>query len=280
MEIKVWGCRGSISTPGRSTLRYGGNTTCLEIRLNDNTLIIIDAGSGIRELGKKLLEERDLTEIYLFLTHAHWDHLTGFPFFAPAYLNKYKIYARGCPCAKSSLEDYLKHQMTPPYFPVPFNAMNAEFDSTSDDPKESSIGSAKIIPVPLNHPDGGCGFKIIEEGKVFVFLTDNELDFRHEDGMSRDGYIDFSRGADLLMHDAQYTDEEYRKTKGWGHAKFSSATELSIKAEVKHFGLVHHDPDHTDDNIDGLVASCQEMIAEANSKVECFGVSEGMEIVV
>lgn len=280
MKIRVWGCRGSISTPGRNTLRYGGNTTCVEVRLNDNTLIVIDAGSGIRELGRKLLEEQDLTEIHLLLTHAHWDHLTGFPFFTPAYLGKYKIYGRGCPCAKNSLEEYLKHQMTPPYFPVPFNAMNAEFDFTSDDLEESPIGSARIISVPLNHPDGGCGFKIIEEGRAFVFLTDNELDFRHGAGMSRDDYIDFSRGASLLMHDAQYTDEEYKRTRGWGHSKFASATDLSIRAEVERFGLVHHDPEHADDDIDEYVASCQERIAKADSEVECFGVSEGMEIMV
>ncbi|MBC8229477.1 MBL fold metallo-hydrolase [bacterium] len=278
MNIKVWGCRGSLPAPGENTIKYGGNTTCLEIRLNDNTLIIIDAGSGIRNLGKKLLAEQNLTEMYLFLTHAHWDHLMGFPFFVPGYLSRYKIHVRGGECAKRTLEQYLRHQMEPPYFPVPFDAMKAEFDFTSGDARGMSIGSAEIIPIPLNHPNGGCGFKIIEEGKTLVFLTDNELDFRHEGGMTKDEYISFSKGADVLIHDAQYTEKEYKATKGWGHTTFSSATELSIKAEVRHLGLWHHDPEHTDDDIDGFVASCQEKIAQANSHVQCFGVREGMEI--
>lgn len=281
MNIKVWGCRGSLPTPSEKTIRYGGNTTCLEIRLNDNTPIIIDAGSGIRNLGRKLLEEQNLIEMYLFLTHAHWDHLIGFPFFTPGYLSKYKIHVCGKECAQRSLEQYFRHQMEAPYFPVPFDAMNAEFDFTSGNPDGIYIiGSAEIIPISLSHPNGGCGFKIIEEDRNFVFLTDNELDFKHESGMTQDKYISFSKGANLLFHDAQYTEEEYRATKGWGHTTFSSATELSIKADVERFGLFHHDPEHTDDDMDEFVASCQKKITQANSKVECFGVREGMEIIV
>ncbi len=281
MKIKVWGCRGSLPTPGGRTIKYGGNTTCLEVRLNDDTLIIIDAGSGIRELGNKLLEEGNLTEMYLFFTHMHWDHLIGFPFFTPGYLSKYKIRVRGGVSAQKSLDEYLRYQMESPYFPVPFDALNAEFDFIPADSEEKYIGSAEVIPVRLSHPDGGYGFKIIEEGRAFVFLTDNELDFKHEGGLTKDEYINFSRGASLLMHDAQYTEEEYRATKkGWGHTTFFSATERSIKAEVKRFGLFHHDPEYSDDDVDGFVASCQEKIAQANSEVECFGVREGMEIIV
>jgi phosphoribosyl 1,2-cyclic phosphodiesterase len=261
-------------------MRYGGNTTCLEIRLDDNTLIIIDAGSGIRPLGQKLLAEQDLTEMYLFLTHAHWDHLMGFPFFGPAYSSKYSIRVRGGPRAKRSLEKFLKHQVEPPYFPIPFGAMKAEFDFTAGGPKRRSIGSADIVPIRLNHPNGGYGFKIIEAGRAFVFLPDNELDFEHEGGMSRDEYIDFSKGASLLLHDAQYTDEEYGSKKGWGHTKLSSAIELGIQAEVERFGLFHHDPERTDDHMDALVALSQERITQANGKVECFGVKEGMEFAV
>jgi phosphoribosyl 1,2-cyclic phosphodiesterase len=280
MNIKVWGCRGSLPAPGKSTVRYGGNTSCLEIRLTNNTLIIFDSGSGIRNLGRKLLEEQNLIEIYLFLTHAHWDHISGFPFFVPAYSSKYRIHVRGGPRAKRSLKRYLKHQMKPPYFPVPFDVMNAEFDFTHGDPKRRVISSAEIIPIRLSHPNGGYGFKIIEYGRAFVFLTDNELDFKHEGGLAKEEYINFCMDADLLIHDAQYTEEEYRATKGWGHTTFSSAIELSIKAGVKRFGLFHHDPEHTDDDIDGFVALCQKKIAQANSRIECFGVREEMEIIV
>ena len=278
MKIKVWGCRGSLPSPGKDTIKYGGNTTCIEIMLNDGTLVIIDAGSGIRALGDKVLKE-GITEMYLFLTHTHWDHLIGFPFFTPGYINTYKIHVRGGANAQISLEGLLRRQMESPFFPVPFDAMRAEFDFATTDPEESFIGSAKIISTSLSHPNRGTGFKIIEDGKVFVFLTDNELDFIHEDGMNPDDYANFSRGADILMHDAQYTEEQYNTTtKTWGHSTFSSATELSIKAEVKRFGLFHHDPTHTDDDVDTFVSSCQEQIEKANSPVECFGVREGMEI--
>jgi phosphoribosyl 1,2-cyclic phosphodiesterase len=281
MRIKVWGCRGSLPTPGRDTVRYGGNTTCLEIRLNDGTLIIADAGSGIRRLGTTLLEEENLTELHLFVTHAHWDHLTGFPFFGLAYSSKYRIHVRGGPRAKRSLAKYLKRQMGPPFFPVPFKAMKAKFLFTDADPRRTSIGSAQIIPVRLNHPGGGYGFKLIEGNKAFVFLPDNELDLAYEHGRTKKEYVDFCRGAALLMHDAQYTDDEYESTKvGWGHTKLSSAVELGIRAEVQRLGLFHHDPNHTDEDMDRFVDLCREQIAQAGSKVECFGSKEDMEIIL
>lgn len=253
MKIRVWGCRGSLPTPGPETVRYGGNTTCLEVRLSDNTLLVIDAGSGIRKLGRTLLKEEDLSEIYLFLTHAHWDHLMGFPFFRPAYSNKYKIHVRGGPRAKRSLARYLKQQMQAPFFPIPFDEMRARFDFTLVAPERIQVGPAEIIPIRLNHPNGGYGLKVIEKDKAFVFLTDNELDYEYESGMARDKYIDLCRGAALLVHDAQYTDEEYQATRGWGHTTFSSATELGIEAGVERLGLFHHDPDHTDDDVDRFV---------------------------
>ena len=191
MYITIWGCRGSLPTPGSGTLEYGGNTTCIEVRLKDGTLIIIDAGSGLRNLGKQLIKEKDLTDIYLFLTHSHWDHLMGFPFFIPAYINEYKIHVRGGPKAKRSLSKYLEHQMEPPYFPIKFKAIKAQFDFTYGDPNEQTIGTAEIIPVVLNHPDGGYGFKIREGNKTFVFLTDNELDHQHKNGLTKEEYIDF-----------------------------------------------------------------------------------------
>jgi len=170
--------------------------------------------------------------------------------------------------------------MTPPYFPVPFGALSADFTFTCGAPEGTKIGPARIINIPLNHPNGGCGLKIVEDDKVFVFLTDNELDFQHEGGMTKDSYADFSRGANLLMHDAQYIEQEYQVTRGWGHSIISSAVELSIEAHVERLGLTHHDPDHSDDDIDDFVVSSQEQISGANSSVDCFGVREGMEIIL
>ena len=278
MKITVWGCRGSLPTPGRNTLRYGGNTTCLEILLNDGTLIVLDAGSGMRKLGKKLVKEQGPNEMYLFLTHSHWDHLMGFPFFVPGYLDRYTIKVRGGPKARRSLRAYLKHQMEPPYFPVRFDAMKAHFDFAKGDPEKKTIGSATVVPIRLNHPNGGYGFKFVEDGRSFVFLTDNELTYGHDGGLTVDEYISFCDGADLLFHDAQYTDEEYRLTRGWGHTRFDTATDLAVRAQVKRFGLFHHDPDHTDDAMDGFVAGCSQRIAKSGARIDCFGVQEGMEI--
>ena len=278
MRIKVWGCRGSIATPGPSTNRYGGNTTCVEVRLDSGHLIIFDAGSGLRGLGKSLCKEEATTEFYIFLTHAHWDHLAGFPFFLPAYSPKYSIHVRGGPKAKGALESFLKQQMQPPYFPVPYRMMNARFDFTQGGPRKRNIGEAEVIPIPISHPNGGYGFKVIENGVSFVFIPDNELDYRHEGGLTRDEYIDFVRSADLLMHDSQYSDEEYRLKRTWGHTPFSTTVRLGVDAGVKRLGLFHHDPDHSDCELDRFEESARTQVSTGNSDVEVFAVREGMEI--
>ena len=276
MNITVWGCRGSLPTPDPRTVKYGGNTTCLELRLADGTLIVVDAGSGLRNLGQKLLAEGSMTEMYLLLTHSHWDHLMGFPFFVPAYLPKFKIHVRGGPLAKRSLKAYLAHQMDPPYFPVKFDAMKAAFDFTEDKPKRRSIGCAEVIPMRLSHPNGGYGYKFAEDGKSLVIFTDNELGTQHEGGPTRDEFVEFCRGADLLIHDAQYTDEQYVAKKGWGHSTIGQTIELGRDAKVRRLGLFHHDPDRTDEDLDRL----QGQVVEAGMGMECFFVREGMSLTV
>jgi len=241
-------------------------------------IVIIDAGSGIRSLGKQLLKEGELSDIFLLLTHSHWDHLTGFPFFTPAYLKKYNIYVYGGPSAQSSLKKYLSHQMTAPYFPVDFSLMKAAFHFESNGLQGRSIGGIEFSAIELSHPNGGYGFKLTRNGKSFVFLTDNEPAFPHEGGLKRDDYVNFCRGADLFVHDAQYTDEEIKITRGWGHSTFAEATQIAIDAGVKRFGLFHHDPDRTDDDMDRCVEVCRAQIARAGAKIDCFGCMEGAEL--
>lgn len=280
MKIKFWGCRGSIPAPGPNTLKYGGNTTCLEVRPPGGGVIIIDAGSGIRLLGKQLLSDKSATNLYMLLTHSHWDHLTGFPFFTPAYFKRYNINVYGGPSAQGSLKNYLSHQMMPPYFPVDFSLMKATFRFGNNGLHAGCIGGIRFSSIELSHPNRGYGFKLTEDGKNFIFLTDNEPAFPHEGGLSLEKYVDFCRGADLLVHDAQYTDEEIKTTRGWGHSTFAEATQIAIGAGVKRLGLFHHDPDRTDDDIDRLVDVCRAQIARAGSKVECFGCMEGAEVEV
>ena len=278
MNIKIWGCRGSIPSPGCDTSVYGGNTTCVEVRLDDGTLLVIDAGTGMRCLGNAIIAAGGPKKIHLLLTHAHWDHLQGFPFFVPAYLEGYSISVRGGPEARKYLESFLSHQMDPPYFPVPFRDLKARFDFQKENGSSMTVGDAAILPVVLKHPNGGYGFKFLENGKSFVFLTDNEIGFEHPDGLADGEYAEICAGADLLLHDGQYTDEEYRVTRGWGHSTFQAVTDLAIAARVRRLGIFHHDPRHLDEDLDRLVGECRERIAGRGSAVECFGTKEGMEI--
>ncbi len=285
MQVKVWGCRGSLTTPGRETLRYGGESTCVEVRTSTGERIIVDAGSGIRRLGQSLLNDRTISHVSLLLTHSHWDHLIGFPFFSPAYIHGYSVTICGGPRPSQDVWKYLSHQMEAPYFPVDLGEMKATFNRgchcdrlVCDHMLPGVHRSVGCHSIPLNHPNGGFGFKFIEKGKTFVFLTDNEIRFRHEGGLSRDEYVNACRGADLLFHDAQYTEEEYHKTTGWGHSTYMDAVDLAIDSGAKRLGLFHHDPDRTDDDLDRHVAWCRERIAKAGSAVECFACADGMEI--
>jgi len=281
MRIRVWGCRGSIAAPGSTTLRYGGNTTCLELRTSTGLIIIVDAGSGVRNLGRALSREKDLPPIHFFFTHSHWDHLAGFPFFEPAYSYNSSITFCSGPHAQDFLKSCITDQMRAPYFPVDFRRLKAKFDFHCKrphmEPGHCNLDGLKVFPVVLSHPNGGYGFKFVEQGKTFVFLTDNELRFPHEGGLEWEQYAGFCRGADLLFHDAQYTEEEYEHTRGWGHSTFADATDLAIEAGVSRLGLFHHDPNRSDDDLDRQVKCCQDRIRLAGSSMDCLAIAEGMQ---
>ena len=176
------------------------------------------------------------------------------------------------------LRKYLKQQMTAPYFPVDFSVMKASFSFGYECPDMGSVGLIDFIPIPLSHPNGGYGFKFVKQGRNFVFLSDNELDFLHPGGATRKEYIEFCRDADLFIHDAQYTDDEYKTTVGWRHSTFLSATQLAMESRVKRLCLFHHDPDRTDDDLDRQLESCRAFIRERNVPIKCFAAIEGMEI--
>ncbi len=284
MKVKFWGCRGSITTPGPGTVRYGGNSTCVEIRSDDGHVTVIDAGSGIRSFGKALRQEKEIRGVRFFFTHSHWDHLVGFPFFEPAYLPGYVLTFCGGPHAQESIRKYLSRQMEAPFFPVDFDWLKATFNFRCDrsdlKPGTCCMDDMQVNQIPLNHPNGGYGFKFTERGRTFVFLTDNELGFQHAGGLTRREYAEFCRGADLLIHDAQYTDEEYKITRGWGHSTFADATDLALEAGVARFGIFHHDPDRTDDDLDRMVDLCRERIAKTGATIDCFATAEGMVVEV
>lgn len=285
MKIRIWGCRGSIAAPSPTTLRYGGHTTCVEVRSKSGQVVILDAGSGLRNLGQRLLQENYAGEIHLMLTHAHWDHVCGFPFFEPAYHPEHTLNICGGPIPVHYLKSNLRRQMEAPYFPVDFALLKAKIQFGCDCSQlncsqgfNGRQGDLECSSVRLNHPNGGYGFKFTEDGRSLVFIPDNELRFQHEGGLARQDYAAFCRGADLLLHDAQYTEEEYRRRQGWGHCTISDAVELARQSGVGRLGLFHHDPDRTDDELDQLLAAAREEIKRDGNSLDCFACAEGMEL--
>ena len=277
MKVKFWGVRGSLPVCGKDYLKYGGDTTCVEIRSKKGDLIIIDAGTGIRYLGKELIKENK-TSFNMLFTHSHWDHIMGFPFFAPIYRKSTDIILRGCSFCAESVKEVLAKTMRPPGFPVKFEEISASFNFLPISAANFEIGGIKITPIELSHPNYGLGYRFQEDGKSFVFLTDNELGFSHPVSRSFEDYVDFCKGADLLVHDAEYTEEEYPKKKTWGHSTNKQALDLALKAEVKRLGLTHHNQDRTDSQVDEICSSCADEIKAKDLDMECFAVYAGQEI--
>jgi len=266
---------------GRKYNKYGGDTTCIEVRTKDDQIIIVDAGTGIRRLGNQLIAEGRYSYNIIF-THAHWDHLMGFPFFKPLYLDQTNIWLQGCPYAQKFVESMLNKVMSTPNFPVKYEQIKAHVSYIPECPERIEIGSVTIMPIYLSHPNGGNGYKFIEDDHVFVFLTDNELDHQHSGGLLFDDYKNFSSKADLLIHDGEYTPDEYEATRTWGHSVYTTALDLAISAEVKKFGIFHLNQERTDDEVDRMIADCREII-NANAKgsnIECFAVGSDMTFIL
>lgn len=278
MVIRCWGARGSIPVSGREYLKYGGETTCMEIRSRKGDIIIIDAGTGIRNLGKALVKGSTRVELSMLFTHAHWDHLMGFPFFKPIYRSGTHITVSGCRFSQQSIETLLSKSMKPPNFPVDFHDVKAEFDFMGDCKSSFTIGPVEVIPILFNHPNQGFGYKFVEEGKTFVFLTDNELAYHHPGGLDFRDYADFSAGADLLIHDAEFTRREYRSRRGWGHSTYRDALDLALGANAARFVLFHHNQERTDRALDAIVRDCRRIIRERGSSLTCSAAHPGLKV--
>ncbi|MBU1168440.1 MAG: MBL fold metallo-hydrolase [Proteobacteria bacterium] len=269
MHITCWGSRGSTPVSGKEFVKYGGDTTCIEIRTKSDDIIIVDAGTGIRRLGNHLVEEKRFNCNMIF-THAHWDHLIGFPAFKPLFMDKTRLTVYRCPFPGEYIENMLATVMKPPNFPVRYSDLRAEIRYVDSCPAAFQIGSVTVESIALNHPDSGCGYKFTEDGHSFVFLTDNELDYDHPGSLSRDTYMDFCKGADLLFHDAEYTPKEYVTKKGWGHSLYTDVIDLAMEADVKNLGLFHINSERTDVDMDLIVDKCQEIISKNSSSLHCF----------
>jgi phosphoribosyl 1,2-cyclic phosphodiesterase len=243
VRLKFWGVRGSTPTPQIENLNFGGNTSCIEIRTGLNESVIFDAGSGIRALGQTLMQEAGGSpiETKIFLTHFHWDHIQGLPFFAPLYGSKNHVsFLSGSP---RPLQETLEGQMTKPYFPIGFDQVAAKRDFHQiGEGCAVEAGGLTVRPFPLNHPQGACGYRIESNGVVIVYATDYEHGVKESDAT----LCEYSQDADILICDAQYTPAEYEKHRGWGHSTWENAVLLARDARAEHLMLFHHDPDHDD----------------------------------
>ncbi|PPT07458.1 Metallo-beta-lactamase superfamily protein [Geitlerinema sp. FC II] len=250
--VHFWGVRGSIACPGSETVRYGGNTPCVEMRVGRKRLIF-DGGTGLRVLGQHLLSQMPV-EAYMFFTHSHWDHIQGFPFFVPAFVkgNKFRIYGAVAPNG-ATIEQRLNDQMLHPNFPVPLQIMGAQLEFNDLEIGQTvSLDSVTVETALLNHPGEAVGYRVNWNGHAVAYITDTE----HYRDRLDPNVLNLARNADAIIYDATYTDEEYHSPttskKGWGHSTWQEAVKVAKAAKVKQLVIFHHDPLHNDDFLDNV----------------------------
>jgi phosphoribosyl 1,2-cyclic phosphodiesterase/CheY-like chemotaxis protein len=295
-RIKFWGVRGSIPIPGKSTVRYGGNTSCVEVRA-DGEIIVLDAGSGIRLLGFALDKEfgsRSM-KLTLLITHTHWDHIQGLPFFSPAYNEKNLIRVLGYEGARAGLATILASQMETPFFPVSLRELPSHLAIEELREMEFQIGKVQVRSKFANHPGICVGYRLFTSSGSIAFFPDNEpyeqlkLQLALRDGISeheardfaaveRTKMVEFLQGCDVAILDAQYTDDEYAKHIGWGHSSLSSVVSLALDADVHKLLLFHHDPSHDDQMVDKMAERARALVRKSGKSLDVEPAREGAEI--
>jgi phosphoribosyl 1,2-cyclic phosphodiesterase len=288
LTVRFWGTRGSIPSPGPSTVRYGGNTPCVELRMTDGSLVILDAGTGIRELGRSLLERAEGKPVAgdIFLTHAHWDHIQGIPFFAPLFRRGNQFTIWGSKSLQTSIDRVVRDQMSSAVFPVTFEELEARVDFRELAEESRPASGFEVSAMSVRHPGGALGYRFRDCGtpdRELVYVSDNELSFAARyDGPHdwRERFVEFVRGAKVLVHDTMYRAEEYIDHVGWGHSTYEDAVELALEAEVERLVLFHHSPERSDADIDDCVAMCRARVAARKGHLEIVAAAEGLTLAV
>lgn len=288
MRVRFWGTRGSIAKPGPTTVRYGGNTSCVEVAANDGTLVILDCGTGAHGLGQALMAARSgPLHGHILIGHTHWDHIQGFPFFAPLFVpgNEWDIYAPGG--LSKHLQDTLAGQMDYTYFPVSLTQLGATLRYHDLVEGTFSLGGITVSAQYLNHPALTLGYRLTADGASIVYATDHEPhsqvsampsggaqlpSFPHQEDQRHAAFL---HGADLLIHDTQYTAAEYPQRHGWGHSTVEYVVDMALAAETKQLALFHHDPLRTDEAVDQLVLAARARANAAAGRLDVFGAAEG-----
>lgn len=287
-RLRFWGVRGSIPTPGPTTIKYGGNTSCVEVRA-DGELLVLDAGTGIRPLGTHLAGEfkGQALNLTLLISHTHWDHIQGFPFFAPAYNPNNRLRVLGFEGAQKELAATLSTQMESPYFPISMREMPGNI--TVHELKECSfrVGALRVEATFLNHPGICAGYRIYTSRGSIAYLPDHEPFQRFQipgrenaPQAAEEKLIEFIRGTDVLILDSQYDQAEYSQHVGWGHSCADDTVALAARAEVKRLFLFHHDPSHEDDRVAQIASHAQAVARQLGSPVQVDAAREGLEVVL
>jgi len=295
VRVTFWGTRGSIASPGPRTVRHGGNTSCVEVRTDSGVLIIFDSGTGIRELGMSLIEQDGPVRGHVMLSHTHWDHIQGWPFFSPAFVAGNAFTLHGMSGISGSLNQVLANQMEYTYFPVTLDDMQADIGFHEVREGAFSIDDVKVTVHYLNHTCVCLGYRVEADGQAVIYASDTEPHGLRVLGPSSSvapqrgslphlvheedrRLAEFVHEADLLIMDAQYTDAEYPAKIGWGHSTTSYTTDIGVLGRVKRLALYHHDPTHNDEAVDAIVAAARSRAAAYGSDVEVFGAAEGTTI--
>lgn len=267
MRVRFFGVRGSVPSPGPTTTRYGGNTSCVHVELRDGTHFILDAGTGIRSLGTTLVG--DDRPIHVLLTHDHWDHIQGLPFFQPLFEPDREVrFCEGVKARKpghlGTLEQFNGHN-----FPVPLSALPSRPRVIDDQSRFFEGDHFRILPKPLNHPGGGQAYLIEADGARLAYVTDNELDPPYAVSTTYGEWVDYLEGVDLLVHDAQYVEADMPQKHGWGHSLITQVCQLAIDARVGTLALFHHDPDRSDLQLDQIQSNCELRFRHTPTRVLC-----------
>jgi len=289
--ITFWGTRGSISTPGRITEKYGGNTPCVTLQYDD-IHIILDAGTGIRnlgiEIGDEILQEGHQDSLHLFLSHTHWDHIQGFPFFNPVFFKDTELTIHGSPHKERFVASILKNQMDAGYFPVSMSDVAADIHMQEISEEIIELGPIVVDwQEQIYHPGGSVRYRLNVDGKKIVYATDVELDLIFSPD-SRDPkkeaytelYREFIQNADLLIADGQYTEQEYLIRNGWGHTSISLLLEVAHQSHVKRLAVFHHDPQHSDKFLDDLWMESRSKYQADEGGMDVFWAREGMTLAI
>jgi len=293
MRLRFWGTRGSIATPGPGTTHFGGNTSCIELTTSAGHAMVLDCGTGARLLGDRLIEGKSAISATMLLTHTHWDHIQGFPFFAPLFVPNNQVAVYGPEGSRLSLRELLAGQMEHHYFPVELDQLSAHI--TYQDLHEGAfdIAGLRIHAQRMNHPAATLGYRMQSNGRSICYLADHEPFY---EGIWRDGaepgriesildpgdrrHAEYMCGADVVIHEAQYTPDEYQAKKHWGHSSYAYVVELAAAAKVQRLFLTHHDPTHDDDFLRSVEARARSLAKQLRTPLEVSCAYEGLEVSV